>query len=140
MSSEALHSFAKEIGWKENILVTFPCLTDEWNERLKELFEIYGRPASWSSDAIGTVEYKENGEHWVAQYRTFIDGKKIWRLYERVDHHPERPKFRIARRSPELVWEHMGYFNKWPQYWHSNDGIMGVLREKVKRVKSWTKT
>jgi hypothetical protein len=113
----ALLSFAAEIGWKNSILQTPADPGDSWLERLLELSEIYQRPALWSNDAFGNIEYQENGERWIAKFRTFRDPPKIWRVYERIHFNPERPNFAIDRRSAELIWERMGYFDKWPSCW-----------------------
>jgi hypothetical protein len=123
-----LYSFVREIGWKPDLLSDTAALTDDWRPLLDELLDVYGRIAHWSSDAIGTIPV-ENGERWLVQYKTFVDGPKIWRVYERV--HPDfnMPTFRLTRRSVEMKWEAMGYFSKWSSNWTSASG--GVLRQLV---------
>ena len=127
-----LGSFATEIGWKADILSNKSTLTDEWLPRLCELQELYGRAAVWTSDAVGTIEYRENGEKWLAEFKTFIDSPRIWRLYERVHLDSERPQFRIARRNADLIWEDMGYFDGWPEDWKMKSGANSMLRQIAK--------
>jgi hypothetical protein len=126
-------SFADEVGWKPSILSDERPLSDVWLERLAELSEVYRHPANWSNDACGNVDYPENKERWIAQFRTFIDSPKIWRLYERVHPAADRPNFRIARRSAALTWDDMGYFNKWSPCWTKESN--GLLQRVVARLK-----
>jgi hypothetical protein len=130
-SDDRLDLFATEIGWKTDILSNDVNLTDDWLPRLRELRELYGRVAVWKSDAIGTIEYRENGEKWQAEFKTFVDSPRIWRLYERTHPDPNRPRFEIARRNVDLVWERMGYFDCWPECWKSNAGANSKLRQMV---------
>jgi hypothetical protein len=127
-SDSALHSFIREIGWKSSLLNEAEALTEEWQQRLDELFDLCGRPASWSSDAVGTIPI-ENGERWLVQYRTFRDTPRIWRVYERIHPDPNLPTFRIARRSSEMKWDGMGYFCKWSPNWTRTSG--GLLRQLI---------
>jgi len=128
VSDGVLPAFVRDIGWKPDLRNDGATLTEDWRPQLDELFEVYGRVANWSSDAIGTIPV-ENGEQWVVQFKTFVDRPKIWRVYERVRPDLNMPIFKIARRSDELEWQSMGYFNKWPSNWTSASG--GVLRQLV---------
>jgi hypothetical protein len=103
------------------------------------LMRLASRPAHWTSDAVGTISV-EDGEKWLVQFRTFIDGSIIWRMYERLDSAPLDPKFKFARRSAELNWDHVGYFTEWPSQWTSDSSgpmqrLMEVAQNSSKRRK-----
>jgi len=135
-SPDALLAFAKEIGWKESVLASEATLNPSWSLRLAQLMELYQRTAQWSSDAVGTIEYKENGERWLALFMTFIDKPRIWRLYERVEPKQNRPNFEMARRSPDMTWEGMGYFDQWPPCWSKQTGqLLQLVTDEARRVK-----
>jgi hypothetical protein len=114
-----LSSFAAQIGWRTSILDSPGTLSADQLMRLEEVADLYSRKARWSIDAVGQMNYPENGEKWIAEYRTFIDQPKIWRLYARIDVCADRPNFCIARRSVDLTWDRMGYFDQWPLCWSS---------------------
>jgi hypothetical protein len=112
----ALETFVRTIGWTASIRDNSVSVSQTL---LNELIGLTGRPAHWTNDAIGTISVEE-GEKWLVQFRTFIDGTIIWRMYERLDSAPLGPRFKFARRSPELNWDDVGYFAEWPSQWTSD--------------------
>jgi hypothetical protein len=135
-STKRLGSFAIKIGWTAGVLSNESSLADDWLSRLGELEGLFDGVVDWTSDAVGTVEYRETGEKWLAEFKTFIDKTRIWRLYERVHPDSARPRFKIARRNIDLIWEEMGYFNSWPDGWKMKSGSTSILRQMVTSARS----
>src|SRR5258707_7527933 len=131
-----IEPFVSAIGWTASIRDSSIGLSQTL---LNELIGLASRPAHWTSDAIGTISV-ENGEKWLVQFRTFIDGSIIWRMYERLDSAPLGPRFKFARRSAELNWDDVGYFTEWPSQWTSDSSgpmqrMVDVAQNSSKRRK-----
>jgi hypothetical protein len=122
----AIESFVREIGWTADLRDQH--VPQEFHALLNELSGLFGREVHWTSDAIGTISV-DNGEKWLAQFRTCIDTPIIWRVYERVDKESSGQRFKISRRSAELNWNSIGYFSKWPSNWTADSG--GALQTLV---------
>jgi hypothetical protein len=88
----ATEPFVRAIGWTASIRDSSIGVSQIL---LNELIGLASRPAHWTSDAIGAISV-ENGEKWLVQFRTFIDGSIIWRMYERLDSAQLGPRFKFA--------------------------------------------
>jgi hypothetical protein len=132
-ADSAMESFVRAIGWRANIRDSSIAVSQTL---LNELMGLAGRPAHWTSDAVGTVSV-EGEEKWLVQFRTFIDETIIWRMYERLDSAQIGLRFKFARRSVELNWDHVGYFAEWPSQWTSDSG--GPVQRLVEVAQSSSK-
>ncbi len=122
-ASESLLAFAREIGWRFRISQGELVATEPTLSVLAELAEAYAESARWSSDYIGKMNYPDNKETCLGVARSYVAGDKIWRVYERAHTKPSLPRYQVARRSPNLDWDRMGYFEKWPSCWAKERGL-----------------